>query len=97
QLAADASSMDEMSDRYRRQLNASFCIVTDAGGRWIGQPGWPKGTSAPSDLQSVIAAAQSGAAAHDIVAVGDRLFLVIAEPARFAEEVLGTLSVGYAL
>ena len=29
--------------------------------------------------------------------VGDRLFLVVSEPARFADEVLGTLTVGYAL
>ena len=97
QLASDVSSMEEMSDRYRRQLNASFCIVTDANGHWIGQPGWPTATSAPPDLKTVMAAAVGGRAAHDIVAVHDRLYLVIAEPARFAEEVLGTLSVGYAL
>ena len=50
-----------------------------------------------AQLQTVMAAAMGGRAAHDVVAVHDRLYLVIAEPARFAEEVLGTLSVGYAL
>ena len=29
--------------------------------------------------------------------IGDRFFLVVSEPARFADEVLGTLTVGYAL
>src|SRR6185436_11166109 len=33
----------------------------------------------------------------DIVPVDDRLFLVVSEPARFGEEVLGTMTVGFAL
>ena len=96
-LVADASSVSEMADRYRRQLKAQFCIVTDAHGAWMGTPGWPAGTAAPAAVRAMIDAAVAGQSRRDIVAVDDRLFLFVAEPARFAEEVLGTLSVGYAL
>ncbi len=97
QLVADVSSVSEMAERYRLQLKAQFCIVTDAHGAWMGTPGWPAGTPAPPVLRGIIDAAVAGRSQREIVAVGDRLFLLIAEPARFGEEVLGTLSVGYAL
>src|SRR6185436_8092426 len=95
-LAADPATITEMADGYRRQLNAAFTVVTDARGRWLGSPGWPAAAPAPA-VQAAIQSAVSGASRRDIVAVGNRLFLVVSEPARFAEEVLGTMTVGYAL
>ena len=41
-LAADVASVSEMADKYRRQLRAQFCIVTDARGKWIGARGGPR-------------------------------------------------------
>jgi len=97
QLSADAATITEMADGYRRQLNAHFAIVTDARGRWMGSPGWPAAAPRVQPLDAAIESAVSGAARRDIVPVDDRLFLVVSEPARFGEEVLGTMTVGFAL
>ena len=96
-LVSDASSIGAMADRYRRQLNAQFCIVTDSHGTWIGKPGWTAPTPPPGPLQSMIDAAIAGRSRRGIVTVQNQLFLLISEPVRFADEVLGTLSVAYAL
>jgi predicted signal transduction protein with EAL and GGDEF domain len=97
QLSSDPATITEMADGYRRQLNAHFAIVTDAYGKWLGSPAWPGTAAPPRSLQAAIESAVSGAPRRDIVPVGDRLFLVVSEPARFGEEVLGTMTVGYAL
>jgi predicted signal transduction protein with EAL and GGDEF domain len=97
QLSADAATITEMADGYRQQLNAQFTIVTDARGRWMGSPGWPGGAARARALDAAIQSAVSGTSRRDVVPVHDRLFLVVSEPARFGEEVLGTMTVGFAL
>jgi predicted signal transduction protein with EAL and GGDEF domain len=96
-LAADPATITEMADGYRRQLKAQFSVVTDPSGAWMGSPGWPAAATPSSAFSATIQAAVAGQSRRDIVSVQDRLFLVVAEPARFAEEVLGTMTVGYAL
>ena len=95
-LAADFATVGEMADKYRRQLRAQFCIVTNSRGKWIGRAGWPKGEP-PALLRSTIAAALAGASGRDVVAVRRQLFLVLSEPARIRNKVLGTMTVAYAL
>jgi predicted signal transduction protein with EAL and GGDEF domain len=96
-LASDSKIIHEMADRYRRQLKAQFCIVTNRGGAWIGRAGWPARQQPSMVLQSSIENAADGRASRGTVAIQDRLFLVVSEPARFDEEILGTMTVGYAL
>ena len=96
-LAHDAATLDAMTDEYRRRLRAQFCILTDRTGRWTATPGWRAGSTVPPAMRSSIGSAVSGRAHHDIVAVDAVLFLVVSEPASFAEETLGTLTFGYAL
>jgi diguanylate cyclase (GGDEF)-like protein len=88
--------MSEMADGYRRQLHAQFAIVTDARGAWLGSAGWA-GDSRPLALAASIAAATRGSGDRTVFSVGDHLYLVVAEPARFADEILGTMTVGFAL
>jgi signal transduction histidine kinase len=95
-LREDAATIRQMADDYRRELNGQFAVVTDRGGRWLASPGWPEGTPL-SLVQTGIDSAGAGRSHHDILAIRDRLFLVVFEPARFAEETLGTMSVGYVL
>jgi predicted signal transduction protein with EAL and GGDEF domain len=85
-----------MVERYRLQLGADFSIVTNARGLWVGSAGWPAREPAEK-LQQGIALALAGHPDRAVVAIGDRLYLVVAEPARFADEVLGTMTVGFAL
>ena len=96
-LASDAATIGAMADEYRQQLKAQFCIVTDRAGGWSGSPGWPSGEKPSRAMQSSIDAALAGGPHRDILSIHDQLFLVVSEPAQFAAETLGTLTVGYAL
>jgi signal transduction histidine kinase/CheY-like chemotaxis protein len=95
-LREDVATLEAMADHYRQQLKATFAIVGDVDGRWIAKSGWPA-HAATADVARTIAAATSGTPARRFVATGDLLFLVVSEPAGFADEMLGTLTVGYAL
>jgi len=95
-LARDPEEIRAMADGYRRQLKAQFAIVTDARGAWLGSPGWTADARPPA-LGASIAAASRGTSDRAVLSVGDRLYLVVSEPARFADEVLGTMTVGFAL
>jgi PAS domain S-box-containing protein len=92
-LASDAAEMDVMAEDYRQQLKARFIIVTNRRGAWLANPGWPGGEVDPV-VADGIRAAMAGHPNHANAAIGGALFLVVSEPARFAEEILGTITVG---
>jgi len=96
-LTNDFATMQAMTDDYRQQLKAVFCVVTSRNGFWLGQSGWPNGMAPPAWLERVTAESAAGQPQRDIAEVNGRLFLVVSEPARFAQETVGTLTVGYAL
>lgn len=96
-LLEDAATIGAMGDGYRQQLGASFCLVADPRGRTIAVAGWPQSALMPSELQASIASATKGTSRPAIVIIGDRLYLTVSEPALFASEVLGSLTIGYAL
>jgi len=96
-LTRDLATMQAMTEDYRRQLKAAFCIVTSRNGVWLGSSEWPGGKAPPAWLNRMTSVSAAGQPQRDIADVGGRLFLVVSEPARFAEETLGTLTVGYAL
>jgi PAS domain S-box-containing protein len=95
--AADVAIMTTMADEFPRQLNAEFCIVTGRNGRWMAMPGWGDRGAPPPSLQSAIRSAGHGAPQSTIAQIEGRLFLIVSEPARFAAEILGTMTVGLAL
>jgi PAS domain S-box-containing protein len=95
-VAADAATMEAMADTYRTDLSAAFCVVTDAGGRWLASPGL-ESRAGKRALDPGIRVAAGGQSHHEILAIDGRLFLVVSEPARFADEVLGTLTAAYRL
>ena len=96
-LPSHTETMQVMADDYREQLKAAFCIISSRDGRWVGSSGWPGGLEPPAPVGRMLSASAAGQPQRDIVEVGDRLFLVVSEPARFLDETLGTLTVGYAL
>ena len=89
-LRGDRETVTAMADAYRRELHADFCVVSDGAGK-------PIGLTPPLPVAALIERAAHGTPQRDIVAIRSRLFLVVVEPVRFAEEVLGSLSVAYAL
>jgi PAS domain S-box-containing protein len=96
-LAADEATLDAMAEGYRRQLGAQFFVLTDRAGLWTAQPGWPVGHAPPQRMRDGIGVAARGHAHRDIIAIDNILFLIVSEPASFADEILGTVTVGYAL
>jgi hypothetical protein len=93
-LASDAAEMNVMADDYRQQLKARFTIVTNRRGVWLANPGWPGGEVDPV-VANGIRDAVAGRPSHANASIGGALFLIVSEPARFAEEVLGTMTVGF--
>ena len=96
-LTGDRATMRVLADQYRQELKAAFCLVTGRDGQWSGSSGWIGGPVPPPALNRMMIASAAGQPQREIVEVGDRLFLVVSQPARFAEEILGTLTVGYQL
>jgi PAS domain S-box-containing protein len=96
-VAADAPTIDNMAEDYCRKLDARFCVVTDAGGSWIGRTAGARERDSSPALTRAIASAKAGHSAREIATLDDGLFLIISEPAAFAEEVLGTLTAAYHL
>jgi len=95
-LADDPDTIAHMADGYRRELNAQFVVVTDGRGTWLGNPGWTARQRVPALVASIDHAGR-GAADRTILPVADRLYLVVSEPVRFSEEILGTMTVGFVL
>jgi PAS domain S-box-containing protein len=96
QLASDVATMEAMAEMYRADLSASFSIVSDRSGRWLASPGLPP-DGAYEPLVKLVAATVKGTGQREIAALGGQLYLIVTEPALFADEVLGTLTTGYAL
>ena len=96
-LSTDVATMTAMVDDYRQQLGAEFSVVTDRRGVWLASPGWPRTALPPASLASAVERATLGQSRRGVIPIDGQLFLVISEPARFSEEILGTLTVGYVL
>jgi len=96
-LAGDLATLEALADEYRTQLKADFIIIGDPAGTWTAAEGWPAGEMPAAAIRSAIDESTAGRSARDFVPAGNHLYLVVSEPARFADEVLGTLTVGYAL
>ena len=97
-LATDRHTIDAMANGYRDQLAAQFAVVTDAAGAWLASPGWPADEQpqlVPKTLRGSVDRALDGAPGVAIVALATDLFLAVSAPARFADEILGTLTVAY--
>jgi PAS domain S-box-containing protein len=92
----DVPTLSQAADGYRHELNARFAILTSATGRVLAAPGWPAAWTPPPFLLAAVERARQ-TSKRDIVYVEGRLFLVITEPVRFAEELIGMLSFGFPL
>jgi hypothetical protein len=96
-LAADAPTIDVLAGDYCRKLAAQFCVVSNPRGGWIGRAGATHEAESAPAIAAVIEKSRAKKPATDLVTLGGRLFLVVSEPATFAEELLGTFTAGYLL
>jgi len=96
-VASDRATINVLASHYREQLSADFCLVTDANGKWLGDAGWPAKKTPPAALLTGIEAARHKQPHRAILSLDNRLYLVVFEPALFADEILGTLAAAYSL
>jgi HD-GYP domain-containing protein (c-di-GMP phosphodiesterase class II) len=93
----DSATMRTMAEDYRRKMEAEFCLVTDPTGRWLGRLIDFDEQETRAALAPAIKASLSGDDYEDVIELAGGLYLVVSQPARFAEEVLGTLTFGFRL
>jgi diguanylate cyclase (GGDEF)-like protein len=97
-LATDGESLRVMADGYLRDLQAQFVIIARPDGSWLASPGWIRAHGDETEgVHALVRGATTGTTSGSIVEHAGQLYLVVSVPARFAAEILGTLTVGYVL
>jgi len=96
-LAADDATMQALADQYRASVAADFLLVAAGDGRWLGRSNWPAGPDPDWMVLTGETRPASEQGHRGIVTLSDGVYLVVLEPARFVDEVLGWLAVGYRL
>jgi len=96
-VAADQATMQALADQYRNSVAADFLLVAAPDGRWLGLSHWSGAT--PPDWTTLTGAARPSGSngRRGLVALPDGIYLVVLEPARFVDEVLGWMAIGYRL
>jgi signal transduction histidine kinase len=96
-IAGDRATIQALADQYRASVAADFLLVGTADGAWPGRSNWPM-PAAPdwSALTGAPGPAGSNGRRH-LVVLSDGIYLVVLEPARFVDEVLGWMAIGYRL
>ena len=92
---ADYVTISAMAEHYRGTLGAAFSLVSDADGRALGSAGG--GEALLQSLSTLQATSPQTQSRRAIVGLDRALYIVVSEPAWFADEVLGILTAGYAV
>jgi len=96
-LASDAATIQVLAQQYRDSLASDFLLVADAHGRWLGRANWPAGPDPDWHVLTNGPGLREVRSQRAIVTLSDGVYLVVMEPARFIDETLGWLVVGYRL
>jgi signal transduction histidine kinase len=95
----DEATIAEKAADYRQKLGATFSVIGDQQDRRVGSSGIAtlSGREIAAALDDVINKSRTGQPADTIVTIAGDVFLIVSEPARFGEEILGTFTAGYRL
>ena len=96
-IAGDQATIQALADQYRVSVAADFLLVANTDGAWLGRSHWPA-TSAP-DWPTLAGrpSPRNWSGGRGLVALPDGVYLVVFEPARFVDEVVGWMAIGYRL
>ena len=95
-IAADRATIQALADEYRSSTGADFLLVATSDGTWAGRSNWPSGPD--PDWAALPGGRPEGTEGRrGLALLPDGVYLVVLEPARFVDEVLGWLAVGYRL
>jgi signal transduction histidine kinase len=96
-IAGDQATIQALADQYRVSVAADFLLVANANGDWLGRSHWP-GTGAPEwGTLAHRPTPRNWSGGRGLVTLADGVYLVVFEPARFVDEVLGWMAIGYRL
>ena len=95
-LQTHTPTMDGMVEHYCGKLNADFCIVTNAEGRWIGRAG-ALGAGDSAALAAAIDPVHEGRSTSGIFTWSEHLVLTVSEPASFGSETIGSFTAAFEL
>jgi signal transduction histidine kinase len=96
-IAADQATIQALADQYRASVAADFLLVATSDGTWLGRSNWP--AEAAPDWTALIGASrpERSSGQRGLVTLPDGVYLIVIEPARFVDEVLGWMAIGYRL
>jgi signal transduction histidine kinase len=96
-IAGDTATIQALAEEYRASLAADFLLVATADGSWVGQSNWPAGPAPAWPTLTGATRRDRTTGSRRLVTLADGVYLVVIEPARFVDEVLGWLATGYRL
>jgi len=97
ELASDRDTLEAMATEYCRDLSAAFCVVMSPEGKWLAGAGLQPSPPANRLLAPIVGPALRGQPFRRIVTFNGSVYLVVSQPARFGDEVLGSFVAGYRL
>jgi PAS domain S-box-containing protein len=97
EVAADGATMATMASDYCGNLEAAFCVVTSADGTWLAAPAAPRSQASVAIVDTLIKSALANRPEHHTVVLDGSLYHVVAQPAQFGTEVLGSFVAAYRL
>ena len=96
-VAGDQATLQALADQYRASAAADFLLVAASDGTWRGRSNWPA-PAAPDWVTLTGTPRPDGSEGRrNLVSLPDGIYLVVVEPARFVDEVLGWMAIGYRL
>jgi signal transduction histidine kinase len=96
-IMEDRETIQALAQQYRQSAASDFLLVANANGRWLGQANWSAGPDPDWTLLIGVPSPTEPIGHSALVSLPDGLYLVVAEPALFVDELLGWLAVGYRL
>jgi len=91
EIRADKPTMDAMAEHYRDELRAEACVISDVLGNQLGKATLGSTNKLPHDLRNV----GIDPSKLSIIPLEGKLFLIVSQPAVFAEEQLGLMTAAY--
>jgi PAS domain S-box-containing protein len=91
EIRADKPTMDAMAEHYRSELRAQACVISDVQGNQLGKAAMGSTSKLPLDLRTL----GIDASKLSIIPLEGKLYLIVSQPAVFAEEQLGLMTAAY--
>jgi PAS domain S-box-containing protein len=94
EVSSDEPTMNVLAEHYRAELRAEACVFSDVLGHQLGKSEMEETRKLPADLRSL---AGIDSSRPSIIQLDGKLFLIVSQPAVYANEELGLMTAVYPL